>query len=142
MLALLSQVLEIHAHIRPDLFISGTTKHDAAELAEIFQNEKTPVYVYVDEQNAVRGFLFCIIKEPQSPNLQPIKILFIDDICIDENCRGQGIGERLFVFAKELAKKLGCYEVALNVWEGNDNAIQNKKKMGMKPKETEMEIVL
>ena len=34
-LNLLSQVLEVHAWIRPDLFISGTTKYSAEDLARM-----------------------------------------------------------------------------------------------------------
>ena len=40
------------------------------------------------------------------------------------------------------AKKLGCYELTLNVWEGNDGALAFYKAMGMKPKETQMEYIL
>ena len=34
LLALLGQVLQIHAEIRPDVFIPGTTKYTVRELAE------------------------------------------------------------------------------------------------------------
>ena len=37
---------------------------------------------------------------------------------------------------------LGCYEVTLNVWEGNTNARKFYEKMGLRPKETRMEYVL
>ena len=36
---LLSEVLEIHARIRPDIFIPGTTKYTPAELEKIIKNE-------------------------------------------------------------------------------------------------------
>jgi len=140
---LLSQVLEIHAEIRPDIFIPGTTKYTKAELLDIFNDEKTPVFVAVNDEDTVLGYAFCIIKsQPFSNNMVPFESLFIDDLCIDENCRGQHIGANLFEFIKEEAKKLGCYEVTLNVWEGNDSALGFYKSMGLKPKETQMEYVL
>ena len=37
---------------------------------------------------------------------------------------------------------MGCYEVTLNVWEGNDTARRFYEKMGMVPKETQMEFIL
>ena len=40
---LLSEVLEIHAKLRSDIFISGTTKYTKEELTNIFQNDDTPV---------------------------------------------------------------------------------------------------
>lgn len=44
-LKLLSQVLEVHAKIRPDLFVSGTVKYSRRELEEIITNTNTPVFV-------------------------------------------------------------------------------------------------
>ena len=44
-LKLLGEVLELHAKIRPDIFISGTTKYTREELQAIFDNDQTPVFV-------------------------------------------------------------------------------------------------
>ena len=38
LLALLGQVLQIHAEIRPDVFVSGTTKYTACELAGLLKH--------------------------------------------------------------------------------------------------------
>ena len=48
-LELLGQVLQIHADIRPDIFIPGTTKYTTDELTELLKNEEKPVYVAADE---------------------------------------------------------------------------------------------
>ena len=37
LLALLGQVLQIHAEIRPDIFIPDTTKYTVCELAELLK---------------------------------------------------------------------------------------------------------
>lgn len=140
---LLSQVLEIHAKIRPDIFVSGTTKYSEDELKEILADEKKPIFVAVDENDECIGYCFCQIRDiPKAANFVPIKILFIDDLCVDDSCRGQNIGKKLFEYVKEEAKRIGCYEVTLNVWEGNDSAIKFYNKMGMKVKETQMEYIL
>ena len=47
-----------------------------------------------------------------------LNLIFIDDLCIDQEARGQHIGESLFEYVKNEAKQLGCYEVTLNVWTG------------------------
>ena len=138
---LLSEVLELHAKIRPDIFIPGTTKYTPEGLKEIFANEDTPVFVATDEEDQVVGYAFCIMKrQPFSTNMKDFKTLFIDDLCIDENCRGQHIGKTLFDYVKAYAKDQGCYDITLNVWEGNDNARRFYEKMGMFVKETQMEI--
>ena len=78
---LLSEVLELHAKLRPDIFISGRTKYTREELNGIFSNDETPVFVAVDDSDEVAGYAFCVIKQPPfSTNMQPVKTLYIDDL--------------------------------------------------------------
>lgn len=140
---LLHEVLELHAKLRPDIFISGTTKYTKEELIAIFHDEKTPVFVAVDEQDRVLGYAFTVLKgQPFSTNMRSFQTLYIDDICVDASCRGQHIGSSLYAYVLEFAKECGCYDVTLNVWEGNDNARAFYNKMGMFVKETQMEVIL
>ncbi len=142
-LTLLGQVLQIHAEIRPDIFISGTTKYTSCELEELLKQEDTPIYVAVNEDDLCIGYAFCQLKEqPFSNNMVPFKSLFIDDLSVDRQARGQHIGEGLFEYVKQQAKELGCYEVTLNVWAGNTSAERFYEKMGMKTKERQMEYIL
>ena len=118
-LELLGQVLQIHADIRPDIFIPATTKYKTDELAELLKNEEKPIYVAADEADVCVGYAFCQLQEqPFSNNMVPFKSFFIDDLCVDQEARGQHIGESLFEYVKNEAKQLGCYEVTLNVWAG------------------------
>lgn len=45
LIELLEQVLQIHADIRPDIFIPGTTKYTEDELKEMLKDDTKPVYV-------------------------------------------------------------------------------------------------
>ena len=139
---LLSEVLEIHAKIRPDIFVPGTTKYTAEELAEKFANDNTPVYV-ADIDGDVAGYVFCVVRERKNSGyMVKSKSLYIDDLCVADGHRGEGIGKTLFEFATAEAKRLGCYDVTLAVWEGNDGAHAFYKQMGMRPRETLMEFIL
>ena len=143
LLALLGQVLQIHAEIRPDVFIPGTTKYTVCELAELMKQQDKPIYVAVNEDDVCMGYAFCQMQEqPFSTNMVPFKSLFIDDLCVDQQARGQHIGESLFEYVKQQAKEQGCYEVTLNVWAGNTSAEHFYEKMGMKTKERQMEYIL
>lgn len=143
MITLLNQVLEIHAKIRPDIFVSGKTKYTLEQLEDILKDETRPVYIFADDNGECMGYCFCQIKDiPKAEFMAPIKILFIDDLCVDESKRGEHIGRKLFDYVKEEAKRLGCYEVTLNVWEGNDSAIAFYNSLGMKVKEYQMELIL
>ena len=140
---LLGQVLQIHADIRPDVFIPGTTKYTVDELRELLKDEEKPIYIAVNEADVCVGYAFCQLQEqPFSNNMVPFKSLFIDDLCVDQQARGQHIGERLFEHVKNEAKQKGCYEVTLNVWTGNISAEKFYEKMGMKTKEKQMEYIL
>ena len=140
---LLGQVLQIHADIRPDVFIPGTTKYSEEELKAILKDEEKPIYVAVNEEDVCIGYAFCQIQEqPFSNNMVPFKSLFIDDLCVDQQIRGQHIGENLFEYVKSEARKLNCYEVTLNVWAGNTSAEKFYEKMGMRTKERQMEYIL
>lgn len=140
---LLGQVLQIHAEIRPDIFIPDTTKYTEQELAALLKDEKKPIYVAVNEEDVCMGYAFCQMKEqPFSNNMVQFQSLFIDDICVDRFARGQHIGESLFDYVKQEAKKMGCYEVTLNVWAGNTSAEKFYEKMGMKTKERQLEYIL
>ncbi len=140
---LLGQVLQIHAEIRPDIFIPDTTKYTEQELAALLKDEKKPIYVAVNEEDVCMGYAFCQMKEqPFSNNMVQFQSLFIDDLCVDRFARGQHIGESLFDYVKQEAKKMGCYEVTLNVWAGNTSAEKFYEKMGMKTKERQLEYIL
>lgn len=105
---LLGQVLQIHAEIRPDIFIPDTTKYTEQELAALLKDEKKPIYVAVNEEDVCMGYAFCQMKEqPFSNNMVQFQSLFIDDLCVDRFARGQHIGESLFDYVKQGGKENG-----------------------------------
>ena len=142
LLGLLSEVLEIHAQIRPDIFMSGKVKYTKEELEVMIKDEKHLIYV-IESSDTVFGYAFCEIKTPAFTNtMKQMRIFYIDDFCVGEKYRRQHIGEELFNFLKEEAKRLDCYEITLAHWEGNEAAKKFYEKMGLAPKMTTMEYIL
>lgn len=140
---LLFQVHKVHSDARPDLFKAGSKKYTDEELKEIIKKDKEkPIFVYeIDEK--IEGYAFCILINHNSENsLCDYKSIYIDDLCVDKNCRGKGIGKKLFDYVLGYAKKLGCYNLTLNVWEGNDSAMQFYKNIGLKIQKIGMEKIL
>ncbi len=141
-LNLLSQVLEVHAVIRPDLFVSGTRKYTEKELETIFKDDSRPVFV-AETDGRVVGYCFCMIQDTEhSNNLRDSRSLYIDDLCVDESCRHQHVGRALSDYAAAFARSIGCYDITLNVWEGNDAAKAFYQRMGFTPRKTIMEKML
>ena len=114
---LLSQVLEVHAAGRPDLFRTGTRKYTDDELLGIFANDETPVFVAV-EGPEVLGHAFCVLEDHTvENNWQDVKTLYIDDICVSEKSRGRHVGTALYRHVIDYARGLGCHD-AVQGWHG------------------------
>lgn len=140
---LLHQVLEVHADGRPDIFIHGSKKYTDIEILDIFGDDNTPVFVYTDLAGVVQGYAFCKFEETKGvANLHDMLTLYIDDICVDEKCRGQHIATELYEHVVKFAKESGCYRITLNVWDMNPTARKFYEAMGMKPLKTTMETIL
>jgi ribosomal protein S18 acetylase RimI-like enzyme len=138
---LLHQVNMVHHVLRPDLFKPYTTKYNEQELASLLNDVNKPIFVYVDE--TVLGYAFCQVSEIKDHHLlEDIKTLYIDDICVDEKARGKHIGKALYEHVLDYAKSIGCNNITLNVWDGNDPAWHFYKDMGMQVQKTTMEVVL
>lgn len=139
---LLVQVCSVHADKRPDLFCAGGRKYDDRQLEELLGNTEKPVFVACDENDRVLGYAFCILKKQDSNALTDIRTLYIDDLCVDENSRGQHIGSALYEYVLNFARENGCYNVTLNVWACNEPAMKFYEKCGMKVQKTGMETIL
>ena len=118
-LRLLVQVNMVHHNARPDLFRGPATKYSAEELAEIFSDDARPVFVMTD-----------------------IRTLYIDDLCVDEKMRGKHIGRSLYEYVLHFARENGCYNVTLNVWVCNPDAMRFYEKCGLHQQKIGMEVIL
>lgn len=140
---LLVQVHAVHYKGRPDLFKAHTQKYTDDELRTILEDEQRPVLVAADEGDCVLGYAFCIFqRHPDNHILKDIKTLYIDDLCVDEACRGQHIGRQLYNAAFQLAKDCGCYNVTLNVWSCNPSALHFYESCGLLPQKIYMEKIV
>lgn len=141
-LVLLSQVLEIHAKLRPDIFVSGTTKYNSDYLKKMMDDGNTFIDVAV-EDDVVLGYAMYEILYPKfESTMKPNKTLYLDDLCVSENHRGKHVGTALFEHVVSEAKSLGCYSVNLYAWEGNEAAKKFYKKAGMQIKAYTMEYII
>ena len=140
-ISLLHQVNMVHHVLRPDLFKPYTTKYNEQELEALIGDDNKPIFVF--DNGEVLGHAFCMITEVKGDKLlQDIKTLYIDDICVDENARGKHIGKALYEYVRDYAQSIGCNNITLNVWDGNDAALSFYRNMGMKVQKTTMEVIL
>lgn len=143
MLDLLTQVNMVHHEARPDLFKGPATKYTGEQLEQMLDIEDDPIFVAADEQNAVLGYAFCKTQQViGSPLRTEVRTLYLDDLCVDENCRGQHVGKALYDHVIAYAGTHGYYNVTLHVWAGNDSAERFYEAQGMKPQFICMEQIL
>lgn len=141
-LELLSQVNDVHAEGRPDYFIKGKRKYEENELRKILDDDTSPIFV-CEEECDVKGYAFCIIQDfSHCDNLHPDKSLYIDDICVDEKYRRQGIGKKLYKHVVQYAKEERCFNISLNVWDKNPEAKAFYENMGMTVQKVCMEYII
>ena len=138
---LLSQVLEVHAAGRPDLFKSGTTKYAPSELEEIIADGERPIFVG-EHDGVVQGYAFCMFQRHKEQNTPEFTTLYIDDLCVDEKSRGMHVGKSLYEYVLKFAKENGCYNVTLNVWACNESAMKFYEKCGLQVQKIGMEKIL
>lgn len=139
LLNLLLQVGHVHHVIRPDIFNDNATKYDTQALLALLQDADRPVFVAEDGE--VLGYCFCVHREYDGKSVSTgRRELYIDDLCVDEKHRGQGIAKALFAYVGNYARKQGIAFVTLNVWCGNESAMAFYEAMGMKQRSITMEL--
>lgn len=139
---LLYQVLMVHHNGRPDLFKGNVKKYTDQELAALIRDDTRPIFVGMEEDR-VLGYAFCVFQQHKDDNiLTDIKTLYIDDLCVEENCRGQHIGRQIYEYVLDFARQQGCYNVTLNVWACNPAAQKFYERCGLVPQKIGMEKIL
>lgn len=133
-LALLRQVGQVHHGIRPDLFRSGALKYDENALKQLLQDESRPIFLG-ESEGSVLGYCFCQLKDYSGSGVQTPRLeLYIDDLCVEETCRGQGVASALYRYVQSFARSRGCSHISLNVWCGNQAAQAFYERMGLRPR--------
>ena len=132
---LLFQVNNVHADGRPDLFQHGSKKYNDEQLIKVIEDDTRPIFVFENDEHQILGYAFCITQH----NFENKKTLYIDDLCVDEKCRGQHIGKQLYQYVVDYAKKNDYYHITLNVWCLNESAMKFYESCGMTPLKIMME---
>ncbi len=139
---LLYQVHQVHSDVRPDLFRAGAKKYRDDELKTIISDDRRPIFV-AEQDRTVLGYAFCVHQQyVNDNNMTDVKTLYIDDLCVDETARNMHIGRRLYEYVVDYARQHGYYNVTLNVWADNGNAVKFYEKLGLKIQKIGMEKIL
>lgn len=139
---LLLQVGEVHHQLRPDIFPAGTLKYTADQLRELLTDPARPIFVAMEE-DALLGYAFCVHRDYEGTGSSTCRReIYVDDLCVEEAHRGQGVATALFRHVTDYARRCRCDFVTLNVWSGNAGAERFYEAMGMTTRSRNMEMKL
>lgn len=130
LLNLYIQGFRFHYNGRPDVFSIKTD----GELKESLLNELNKLTFLVIEDPSIKGYIAYHIKDKHD------KILWVDQLIIDENFRHQGYGKMLMDKVIGIAKEENCKRVELDVWSFNNNAIDMYEHIGFSEQRVMLEI--
>lgn len=128
---LAKQVHKLHVNLDPDLFLSV----DEVLQKDIFENLIQNKQIFIAKlENKIVAYVTFSIKEKENPSMRYRKQLNIEAICVDEDCRGNGIGTLLLEYIRKIGNEQGCTDMYLTVNQENENAIKVYEKFGLKVK--------
>ncbi len=141
-LSLLRQVGQLHHQGRPDVFRSKAQKYSASQVIALISSADSPVFV-AEDADTLLGYAICFIKTYlQDPVFTDRTTLYMDDLCVAENCRGQRIGTALYEAVCKYAQAQKYHSITLNVWACNEGAVRFYEGLGMTVQKMGMEKIL
>ena len=134
--ALALQVHAMHVAWRPDIY---------EMVEELFTEERFTEAVkrrelYVAKiGGVVAGYVSVKIRSYDWPGVVKRKVMLVDELCVDELCRNQGIGTEMMADVRALAKAFGCTDLQLGVYPQNDEAVGFYQKCGFTIRSIDMQ---
>lgn len=115
-------VQNIHYEIEPSLF-KPYSKEDMKKFFEEVLNEKNTCAFVAYYENCSAGYVLISKKDvPETQYHCNLLTAYIDQICVEKNFKGKGIGKALIDFVKDFARKNKIKRVALDYSQKNLNA--------------------
>ena len=117
------QVNDLHVEGKPDVFKPGFSEELQNYVDYIFKDPEQKIVV-ADKDGELCGFaILHHIYKPENPFMKVRDFLDIDDFCVDEKHRREGIATALIEFIKNFAIDQGYHRLELNMWEFNQDAL-------------------
>ena len=121
------QIHDMHVSWRPDIYeMVDELFPEERFLAAI---QKRELYV-AKTDGFVISFALLAVRETNMPGLVKRKVMVLDQLCVHEALRGQGIGTQMAAEIRSLAKAFGCTDIQLSVYPENDAAVAFYQKCG------------
>lgn len=126
--ALALQVHAMHVAWRPDIYEMVDSLYPQDRFAAAVKERQ----LYVAKiDNVVVGYVLVKMRFYDWPGVVKRKVMLVDEICVHESCRRQGIGRQMMEEVKVLARAFGCTDLELGVYPQNGAALALYESVGM-----------
>lgn len=125
--AMSRQVHAMHVSWRPDIYKEEDELISGEEL--FYGIMRKQLYVAKIHGQAV-GYVRFAIRSFDWCGVVPRTVMMIEEFCVEESFRGQGIGTQMVQELRVLAKAFGCTDLQLSVYPQNDAAVGFYQKCG------------
>lgn len=136
------QVNDVHVKGKPEVFKPGFGEELRNHVFWVWNDPDHDIVV--NERNGeICGF--AVINrffKPENPFMFERDFLDIDEFCVDEKHRRQGVAKEMIDFIKEVAKERGLNRIELNMWEFNESALEFYEAVGFKTFRRYMEMFI
>lgn len=123
---------EFHHLAMPDYFKSAIDVAASKDLSKYICNKDAFAFIAVKEEERI-GFTVGSIQMLKSPISKTKKIGSIDEIFIEDNHRGGGVGKKFLTAIEKYCKMNGATDLFTEVWGFNQSALSFYKMMGLSP---------
>lgn len=135
--ALAQQVHAMHVDWRPDIYAPADElwpqeRFDAAVA------ERQLFAAKVEEK--VVGYVLVKVRHYDMVGHTRRKVLLVDEICVDETLRNQGIGTEMMIEVRAIANAFGCTDLQLGVYPQNNEALAFYQKCGFRIRSIDMQM--
>ena len=117
------QVNAIHVAGKPEVFKPGFPEELRNYIYAIHKDPEQFITVAVKDETICGFAVLHHINRPENPFMKERDFLDIDEFCVDEAFRRQGVASEMIDFIREFAKEKGFHRIELNMWEFNQDAL-------------------
>ena len=125
--AMAREVHAMHIQWRPDIYEMPEELYPQDRFAEAVKARE----LYVAKLGGVAvGYVLIRVRTVENPGLVKRKVMLVDEVCVAEGLRNQGIGKAMMEDVRALAKAFRCTDLQLSVYPQNDAAVSFYQKCG------------
>lgn len=130
------QVHAMHVAWRPDIYEMVEELYPAERVLESIRERQ----LYVAKlQGSIVGYVMVKIRDYDWSGVVKRKVMLIDEICVEQSLRGQGIGKAMMEDIHALARAFRCTDLQLGVYPQNDGAVAFYQKCGFTIRSIDMQ---